>query len=78
MANHCKKGIVGQRGWIEGVRSTVYKALEIFEKSDKSVAHEVRDYLVDITISWKNQAIRPTLPLSSNGLGSGLAEGLAK
>jgi hypothetical protein len=79
MANHRKKGIMRQRVCIsKRVHSTVYKALNIFKKSDKSVAHEVHNYLVDIRVSWKSQAIRPTLPLESNGLDNGLAEGLAE
>jgi hypothetical protein len=67
-----------QRGWIKRVCSTVYKTPKVLEKSDERITHEACSYLNDIIIRRKSQRVRPTLPLSGNGLGSGLAERLAK
>jgi hypothetical protein len=47
---------MGQSGWIEGVRSSVYKALESSEEIHNSIAHEFCDDGIDFRISWKYQA----------------------
>ena len=67
-----------QQAFPRGRTQIVIEPNNIVEKSDKSIAHEVYDYLVDDKESWKSQAIRRIVPLASNGHRSSLADGLAK
>lgn len=55
------------------VKGVCPKVLEL-EKGDESVTREACRYLNNIIIRRKSQSVRPTLPLSGNGLGERLAE----